>query len=416
MRLRLLLLILIPFLALASAIFSSIENRPLVTGIAKVTPVHIERARHILLQNDPRKMTAGIQRTLDIREQDLDLAVNYLANNYHGGSTQIDLQQGAASVRASFKLPPNPIGRYLNIDARLRETEALPRFAHLRIGKMPIPAFMANWLLALGIKKLHSDEKYRTVANVIKHMSARDEMLHIVFEWNDALPDQIRTLLVPPKEQERMQAYHELLVRLAGKPGTQSRLPLTKLMQPLFELAAQRSSNGNPAAENRAAIIVMALYTNGRGLDLIIPAARNWPRPTARIVTLNGHHDYSLHFTASAALAATAGSPFSNVIGLYKEIRDTHGGSGFSFNDIAIDRAGTRFGEFATTRDRDAQKVQQKFTANLQESDIMPTVKDLPEYMPAARFKRLYKHIGSPAYNKMARKIEQRIATLPLYH
>lgn len=159
----------------------------------------------------------------------------------------------------------------------------------------------------------------------------------------------------------------------------------------------------------------MALYANGKELELIIPAAKNWPQPTARIVTLHGQQDYALHFTASAALAATAGSPFSDVIGLYKEVRDTHGGSGFSFNDIAIDRAGTRFGEFATTDDRDAQTVQQRFIAGLQESDIMPNVDDLPEYMPAAEFNRLYQSIGSPAYNRVADKIERRIAALPLY-
>ena len=100
---------------------------------------------------------------------------------------------------------------------------------------------------------------------------------------------------------------------------------------------------------------------------------------------------------------------------MYKEIEDSHGGSGFSFNDIAADRAGTRFGELATTSDNGAQKVQRLLTAGLHESDIMPEVKDLPEYMQEIEFKRRYGGIGSPAYIKMTNEIERRIAALSLY-
>ena len=47
----------------------------------------------------------------------------------------------------------------------------------------------------------------------------------------------------------------------------------------------------------------------------------------------------------------------SDVIGLYKEIEDSRGGSGFSFNDIAADRAGTRFGEKAVASEDSARGI-----------------------------------------------------------
>ncbi len=417
MRIRfLLMLIIVVLLALLSVIYLSVEKQPLVTGIPEFTPAHIDRAKHILFRNDPRKMKAGVLRTITISQEDLDLVVNYLANSYGNGSSHIDLQQGMARVRATVKLPPNPIGRYLNIDAKLRETKALPRFEYLRIGKLPVPAFAADWLLQFGIKRLQASKDYGAAADVIKNVSTSDEMLRIVFEWNEALPNQLKALLVPPKEQERLKAYHERLVELAGKHGSKRKLRFNELMQALFELATQRTHNGgDPAVENRAAIIVMAFYVNGKGLGAIIPAARQWPKPTSRSVTLGGRSDFSQHFTISAALASTAGSPLSDVIGLYKEIKDSQGGSGFSFNDIAADRAGTRFGELATTSDNGAQKVQRQFTAGLRESDFMPEVKDLPEYLQEIEFKRRYGGIGSQAYIKMTNEIERRIAALPLY-
>ena len=106
-------------------------------------------------------------------------------------------------------------------------------------------------------------------------------------------------------------------------------------------LAAERGGAGDPQAESRALIAVVAFYVNGKGLAAIVPGAKDWPRPVAKTVTLNGRTDSPQHFTVSAALAAHAGGPLSDAIGLYKEVDDSRRGSGFSFNDIAADRAGT---------------------------------------------------------------------------
>jgi len=51
----------------------------------------------------------------------------------------------------------------------------------------------------------------------------------------------------------------------------------------------------------------------------------------------------------------------------------------------------------------------------VREFDIMPAVRDLPEFMPEAEFKRRFGGIGAPAYKRMMDDIERRIAALPLY-
>src|SRR5262249_46081018 len=108
------------------------------------------------------------------------------------------------------------------------------------------------------------------------------------------------------------------------------------------------------------------------------------------------------------AIAAEAGSPLADAIGLYKEVDDSRGGSGFSFNDIAADRAGTRFGVLAVQQPR---KLQAMLAAGAKERDFMPDVSDLPEFMQEAEFKRRYGGIGAPAYNKVMADIEARIAS-----
>jgi hypothetical protein len=109
-------------------------------------------------------------------------------------------------------------------------------------------------------------------------------------------------------------------------------------------LAADRSTDGDAVAENRAAIFLLTLYVNGQSLETILPDAKSWPQPEMRRALLNRRDDFPKHFIISAALAARAGGPLADAVGVYKEIEDSRGGSGFSFNDIAADRAGTRFG------------------------------------------------------------------------
>ena len=85
-------------------------------------------------------------------------------------------------------------------------------------------------------------------------------------------------------------------------------------------------------------------------------------------------------------------------------------GSGFSFNDIAADRAGTRFGELAAGSKETAARLQQRLSAGVRERDLMPATDDLPEFMPEAECKRRFGGIGAPAYQQMMANIERRIA------
>jgi hypothetical protein len=117
----------------------------------------------------------------------------------------------------------------------------------------------------------------------------------------------------------------------------------------------------------------------------------------------------------SAALSANTGGPFADAVGIYKEVADARGGSGFSFNDIAADRAGSRLGELAEGRDS-ARRLQARLSVPLTERVLMPDTRDLPEFMPEAEFMRRFGGVGAPAYARMMADIDARIAALPLYH
>jgi hypothetical protein len=154
-------------------------------------------------------------------------------------------------------------------------------------------------------------------------------------------------------------------------------------------------------------------FANDRPLGQMVPAAYDWPRPQPLTVTLRQRQDFALHFLISAVIAAEAGTPLADAVGLWKEMADARrGGSGFSFNDLAADRAGTRFGELAV---RDPSRLQSRVATGLDDADLLPEVSDLPEHLPEFEFAARYGGVSGAGYRRLLADIESRIDALPLY-
>jgi len=417
MRRALLLLTLfvlaLPF-ALVGAVLLALEDRPLVARPPVLGPAQVERVKRILDDNDPRRLKPGVQRTVSLSQQDLDLLANYFAGRYARGGARIALRPGVATVAATAELPANPGGRFLNLRASLRDTGTPPRLEDVHVGGLPAPDWLANAVLERGWAKLEENADARAVANAVKKIAFAEGRLDVTYEWRTDLPDRVRTVLLPGAEQARLRPYQERLAELT-RGDRAAPMSLVELVSPLLQLAAERGADADAAAENRAAIFVLAVYASGKGLAAAVPAAADWPRPTARKVTLGARVDFAQHFAISAALAAGAGGPFADAVGIYKEVDDSRRGSGFSFADIAADRAGARFGEAATASAASARKLQTLARAGLREPDVMVAAADLPESMPEAEFKRRFGGVDGPAYGRMIGEIDARVAALPAY-
>jgi uncharacterized protein YfiM (DUF2279 family) len=414
LRLFLLLLAGLPLMAVG-LVYLAIDDTAMVQGAPVLTPAHVQRARWLLDRNDPRTLRPGVLRTIVVSEEDLDIATNYLAHQFGGGASKVALHDGGGVVRASLALPPNPVGRFVNLDLAWRETAGLPRVESLRLGRVPVPAMLCNWVLDGGLGYLQNHQRYAAAADVVRQVRARDGFLTVDFEWNGAAPEQLTAALIGRSEQERWQLYHARLVALAGAADIGRVVSLERLLGPLLQLAAERGAGGDAVQEYRSALVVLAFYVNGKGVAALMPQAQAWPTPRRHVVTLAGRPDLTQHFTISAVLAATAGSPLSDVVGLYKELDDARNGSGFSFNDLAADRAGTRLGAMAVGAASGRERLGRAVAAGLRESDLMPEVRDLPEFMPQAEFVRRFGGVGKPPYQAMLGRIEQRLDALPLY-
>jgi hypothetical protein len=413
LKLLLTIIVILP-ISLGAMIYLAIDTSPSINRAAEVTPASIERAKRILDQNNPRKLKPGVRRTISVRESDLDHAANYLARQYAGGGARVELKRGAARVGASLRVPALPLGIYLNLETELAERGSLAQVDALRLGRLAIPGWLANWMIPHLLATVIEEADLRSFRRVIKKVSINDDRVALTYEWQTDLPDKLRTALLPAEEQERLHVYQRRLTEVSQSLKAPN-VSLTELFVSLLSFADERSNGANGVAENRAVILLLALYVNGRDLTSIVPNAKTWPRPPRHGVLLNGRADLAKHFIVSCALAAKAGGPLSDAVGLYKELADAREGSGFSFNDIAADRAGTRFGEYAANSDS-ARKLQRRARSGFGENEVMPATQDLPEFMPEREFIRRFGGVDAPAYNKMVADIDRRIAALPLYH
>jgi hypothetical protein len=403
----------LPFAAIA-ALLAAIEDKPTVQRSAELDVRQVERAKRILKAHDPRNSPPGTLRTFSIAGDDLNLALSYLASQ-RGGGVKLTLNDGAAMLWTSIKLPDLPLSGYVNIEAVAHQTSTLPEFDRVQVGQLPVPGFIANWLLRHAVARLDGSESAQAALDAVRTVRFAPGYLVVEYQWQDDLPERLRAALMPKAEQERLRAYQEQLVAITASPALARQISLVDLIRPLMKLAAARSAGGEALAENRAALIVAAFYVNGRGLAAIVPGAKEWARAMPRKVMLAGRRDFAQHFTVSAAIAATAGSPLADVIGLYKEVEDSRGGSGFSFGDIAADRAGTIFGQNACSSAAGARGLQARIAAGLVESDMMPRADDFPEALSEAEFKSRFGGVGAPAHARMMGEIERRLRALALY-
>ncbi len=407
-RLLVLIAIALPA-ALAVMLWLAVENTPRVDATVRLPTPDLAATREKLGAADPRSLEPGTIATIALSPAELATAANYLLRGV-GGIATATIKDGDLSLSATVPVPANLIGKYLNVDTLMHSVDGKPRIAYLRVGQLNIPPFIANLLIASMPRWMGADNEAAQVVALVRGMQVANGAVEITYQWNPETYRRLRAHLIPPDELERLRITNEHLARLVQAWNTE--LPLTALLRVM--LKTSKADGESTVDENRALLVVLAAFATGKDPGGILPEARNWPRLTPQRLLLQGREDLAQHFIVSAAIAATAGSAAADAIGLDKELGDSTSGSGFSFADLAADRAGTEFGKRFVDPDH-AVRLRNAFAARLGDEDIMPPVEGLPERLTDTEFKTVYGEVGSETYNAMLSNIESRITRMPLY-
>ncbi|MEF7613219.1 hypothetical protein V4F39_04785 [Aquincola sp. MAHUQ-54] len=411
------LLLLLGAAALAAAALALQAAPAVVQEAAAIGPADIRRAHALLRQHDPRRLRPGQAGQAVLSQHEVQLLLDQAALRWPGeAAAKVAFFADGARASMSLRLPPGAwasgFGPWVNLVLVLKGTEGLPALAQLQVGRVPVPAWLAAPLLRRALEAYGAEGAWPV--QLLQQVSFAPGAVRLAYVWQPDSRQRMLATLLPPAEEARLRAYVEHLAAWTAELDAQApggTLALPALLQRVFTLAQQRSADEAAAAhENRAALMAMAFYVSGRGFGAWVADAR-WRAP--RPVLLQGRVDFPQHFLVSAALAVEGGGPLADAIGIYKELLDASDGSGFSFNDIAADRAGALLGARAV---REARAVQQALAAGVDERELLPDVSDLPEFLHEAAFRQRYGAVDSPAYEAMRAEIESRLQALPLLH
>lgn len=395
--------------ALAAAAFAVLllnDSRPLVPE--ERTPTAAERAwaAQWLRAASPRGLRDGELVTLTLSESEANTLGAYLVDRLGQGRFAIQLHDNRAQAAASLGLPWDPDGSFLNLELTIVGTPGLPRIEGARIAGVPLPGGLVQTLADRWMGTL--DE-----SGLLHQVDLEPGRMRLTYEWRRDALEKLSSGLIPAEERARLVHYQNALVQYSRDARREQSLQLADLLTHLLDTASGRGPGSDPVTENRALILALAAYTNGRSIRQLGDPATQEPaaaRPEIfHRVLLRGRRELAQHFMSSAALASQTGNAFSDLVGLFKEASDSRGGSGFSFADFAANRAGTRFAERATQDAGSAVAVQDFARKGLTEDDFMPSIEDLPEGLSQDAFAVSIHDTNGAAYRSLVERIERRI-------
>jgi len=366
--------------------------------------------------------------SLVVSEDELNSLLKIMNRGVRRLSGSVELVDGGAWACMSLRLPESPLGQYVNFRFNLSSSAKGLLVSGAEIGSISISGDMAltflRVILNLGAGEHFGDlvvEAVRSVSvssnNVSLQISSVSELKTRVAGIGKKLMsarDEVALLGDPLLVRDYYAELIEIDRRMKGK-GTVS---LAQYVGPLFSRALEHG--GDQVSENRAAVLALTIFLGSGQFEKIMgpvrtPEMKKYRRKAGKVV-LAGREDLRLHFLISAGLKIMSDRDISNAIGEFKELLDAgKGGSGFSFVDLAADRAGVLFAGTATAGPSEAKEMQLILGANVREDVFFPDVGGLPEGLSQQDFERIYGNTESKKYKALTGAIDECLEKLPAF-
>ncbi|HYE37246.1 hypothetical protein [Methylocaldum sp.] len=409
-------LVLPAFLTVLVLVALVIETKPLVPPSQDPAHEYLARTRQLLSTTVQFTQTDNPEKLIVLTDSDLTAASNFaLLKKKLDGQANCTIKKSRLKLAMTIRLPIKLTPLFLNFRVIADDADPHAVIKQLKLGSLAMPRVVVKWLMR-GFLNFAPLFRYSQIGDqLIKRIRIIDGQLQVAVNWNRDALSQAKGLITDLGDKERLLVYNDKLAEIVNQSQLKRFMRLGPLTQDLFALAKSRSEDNNPIEENRALILVLSAYVNGKNIAQWLPSNQQPIIPPRRGVLLNRRTDTAQHFMASAALAMSGHSTLANMIGLAKEMNDTHSGSGFSFTDLAADHAGALFGKTAVRSEEKARKVQNILSQSADESLFMPNINDLPENLNPTEFAQRFKDIQSPEFNELKRQIEERILACTLY-
>jgi hypothetical protein len=408
------------------------ESAPAVTSVAEADTNAAVKAKKIALKLRDDIRSKKKEASISFSQQDVNGLVAIAMrgmNRFRGrvNTTPIGIE-GAFSIH----VPRNPLGQYLNIRFGIPPSSYGLHLNYLSVGSLN---FSGDTALDIGetlLNMLAGEDLGTLLRRSVKSVAVEGDITTIVYRpipnlkqrltlFKDRVKE-VRDEIALVADPAKVQVYYSQLCKLGELGHKVKSISLGYYLAEAYNLASKRTQFGGDAVEeNRSALFALAIYLGSTRFESFVGEVI-----TEDLAHCDGYSgntrvaqrsDLRLHFIYSAALKVLGDSGISFAIGEFKEMMDSgQGGSGFSFVDLAADRAGIRFAEIALDRDNGGALHLQAIAKTLtDESTFFPEINGLPEDIPQVKFDTEYGGIEGAVYTEYVKDIDTRINQIPLY-
>jgi hypothetical protein len=237
----------------------------------------------------------------------------------------------------------------------------------------------------------------------------------------DPLSDAVRSTINSMTQAARNNSQLPLAAEVAAGP---TRVEGDALFEELVRLAAREAAKA--PAELKAKVFLLAIGIavgdpeQLNRLPAIAPVLNRIETPAERSVrttyigqpTARGRYDLARHFAVAAMLVGLQGQESAETLSVAKELLDSSGGgTGFSFADLAADKAGIRLATDLLAEKLKLDAIAENFSVD----GYLPDIRELPEGMTTMQFINQYGGKDDPRFVRMIEEIELGIKELPAY-
>lgn len=353
---------------------------------------------------------------LRLSQAEIEAAARLVTSRLESIGVRVRAQADGLRITASAVSPFPRWTPYVDAELTVQGPPRSVQVADARLGALPIPRSIAQMGVDESLRRLRARSSAAgDLLDRIESVRHAEEALVVVVRASDLRPERfVRELVTERVGRARLQAFARALSEAFARVPPGRAVPLAAVLRTLFQTVETRA-DPDLEAEIRAALLVSTLHVVGvsprRALGIELA---DIPR---RRVLIWKRSDLPKHFLVSAVVAAWEDRALADVLGLSKELTDSEaGGSGFSFVDLAADRAGTQLVERAwSTSERRERLVDLLSEPSLTNADLLPDPTDFPEGMSKERLEATNRRPASPGYVALVDAMDRRLEASPLH-
>ena len=320
------------------------------------------------------------------------------------------LKNGVLSVSASI---PLPLGLWLNSETTVAGQHAGFPAYRLKVGRISFPPTASRWIGdAVRWGFASSGAQNTSLDELVRHVSVEDDRVIAQIALPRDVSDIDNVIMVGADSIDP-----KLVSDLYCQAAADQRQDPTDLLPVLVNRLFARVPSTDAANFNRAAFVALSLLVVEEKADALVPEAaaltKDCPSPSLPVV-LQGREDLAKHWVFSAALTSVFGAEVAANLGEWKELGDSlPNGSGFSFVDLAANRAGMQAA--LLSQDPKTSALAPRALILAREEDFLPkSLITAPEGLPEASFSDRFGNLEAKRYNQAVARIDQVLAMKPI--